>query len=333
LDDGSVIAGSARILDWLEGQHPEPRLMPDDPAQREQVLALQRRFDEDITPRIRRAVLDALLRRPRYFAAVFGEAETPLKQRLYSLIVPLAAPLVRKGNGISGPAAVADGIAAAHEAMDFVADGARATGYLVGDRLTLADITAATALATLVRPANSPMQSPQPVDSLFAKLIAPFQTHPGAQWVRDIYARHRGASADFEGAEPLLKLFRRENVWRAFFEEGRQALCVVRRCRGRRSWRAFSSSVSGRPSSRRAIHCLCQRATKRRPGGNALPPSPAPRPAPASSATTRVSRPLAWASVADSRRPSSRISVASAGPASLQQSRPARPDTSRSRAS
>ena len=202
LDDGSVIAGSAPILDWLEGQHPEPRLMPDDPAQREQVLALQRRFDEDITPRIRRAVLDALLRRPRYFAAVFGEAETPLKQRLYSLIVPLAAPLVRKGNGISGPAAVADGIAAAHEAMDFVADGARATGYLVGDRLTLADITAATALATLVRPANSPMQSPQPVDSLFAKLIAPFQTHPGAQWVRDIYARHRGASADFEGASP-----------------------------------------------------------------------------------------------------------------------------------
>jgi glutathione S-transferase len=115
LDDGSVIAGSSLILDWLEQQHPEPRLMPDDAAQHEQVLAIQRRFDEDITPRIRRAVLDALLRRPRYFAAVFGEAETPLKQRLYSLIVPLAAPLVRKGNGISGAAAIADGIAAGFE--------------------------------------------------------------------------------------------------------------------------------------------------------------------------------------------------------------------------
>jgi glutathione S-transferase len=121
LDDGSVIAGSSLILDWLEQQHPEPRLMPDDPAQREQVLAIQRRFDEDITPRIRRAVLDALLRRPRYFAAVFGEAESPLKQRLYSLIVPLAAPLVRKGNGISGAAAIADGIAAGFEGLDLVA--------------------------------------------------------------------------------------------------------------------------------------------------------------------------------------------------------------------
>jgi hypothetical protein len=46
------------------------------------------------------------------------------------------------------------------------------------------------------------MQSPQPVDSLFAELIAPFQGHVAAKWVRDIYARHRSASADFEGASP-----------------------------------------------------------------------------------------------------------------------------------
>lgn len=200
LDDGSVIAGSAPILDLLEGQHPEPRLMPDDPAQREQVQAIQRRFDEDITPRIRRAVLDALLRRPRYFAAVFGEAESALKQRLYALIVPLAAPLVRKGNGITGAAAIADGIAAGFEGLDLVA--AAGQGYLVGERFGIADISAAATLATLVRPANSPMQSPQPVDGEFAKLIAPYRDHPGAAWVRRIYADHRGASADFEGASP-----------------------------------------------------------------------------------------------------------------------------------
>ncbi|MBL8480002.1 MAG: glutathione S-transferase [Sterolibacteriaceae bacterium] len=202
LDDGSAIAGSGRILDWLEQRHPAPRLTPDTPAEREQALVIQRHFDDDITPRIRRTVLDALLRRPRFFAAVFAEAESPLKQRLYSLIVPLAAPMVRKGNGITGAAAVADGIAAAHEALDFVAAQAKGTGYLVGDRFGIADITAATALATVVRPDNSPMQSPQPVDPLFAELIAPFREHPGAQWVRDIYARHRVASADFEGPSP-----------------------------------------------------------------------------------------------------------------------------------
>jgi glutathione S-transferase len=198
-DGGEAIDGSARILEWLEQRFPTPRLMPVDAAARAEVLRLQQRFDDDITPRIRRAVLDALLRRPSYFARVFGEAEPPWKRTVYSFIVPLAAPLVRKGNGITGPAAVADGIAAAHEALDFVADASRATGYLVGGEFGIADITAAATLATLVRPENSPMQCPQPVSAEFEALIAPFRTHPGAQWVRDIYHRHRLASADFEG--------------------------------------------------------------------------------------------------------------------------------------
>ena len=201
-DDGKAIDGSARIVEWLEAHYPEPPLIPANPAQRERTLAIQRRFDEDFTPRVRRAVLDALLRRPRFFAAVFAEAETAFTQRLYSLIVPLAAPVVRKGNGITGPAAVADGIAAAHEAMDFVAGLTGPDGYLVGKAPSVADLTAATALATLVRPANTPMQSPQPMGTEFAELIAPFRNHPAAEWVRRLYARHRGASADFEGASP-----------------------------------------------------------------------------------------------------------------------------------
>jgi glutathione S-transferase len=198
-DAGEAIAGSAQILDWLERRYPEPCLMPEGEADRKQVLELQRRFDEDITPRIRRAVLDALLRRPSYFAAVFGEAEPPWKRRFYSCIVPLAAPLVRKGNGITGAAAVADGIAAAHEALDFVVSTAGASGYLLGKRFGIADITVATTLATLVRPENSPMQSPQPIGAEFAALIAQFRQHPGGDWVRNIYARHRVARVDFEG--------------------------------------------------------------------------------------------------------------------------------------
>ena len=112
----------------------------------------------------------------------------------------LAAPLVRKGNGITGAASIADGIAAGHEALDLVAAAARATGYLVGSDFSIADITAAATLAVLVRPENSPMAAPQPVSAEFAELIARFREHPGAQWVRETYARHRGASADFEGS-------------------------------------------------------------------------------------------------------------------------------------
>jgi len=202
LDDGSALAGSARILEWLDAQYPEPRLIPADPAERTAALALQQRFDDDLTPRIRRAVLDALLRRPRDFAAVFAEAASPVQRAFYAMIVPLAAPLVRKGNGITGAAAVADGLAAADQAFELVATQAAATGYLVGGAFGLADITAACTLATLVRPSDSPMQSPTGLGGETTALIARYRDHPGADWVRGIYARHRLAKADFEGPSP-----------------------------------------------------------------------------------------------------------------------------------
>jgi glutathione S-transferase len=198
-DDGQAIDGSARIVEWLEQRFPAPALMPGDDAARAEVARIQKRFDDDLTPRMRRAVLDALLRQPTYFAHVFGDGRPAWKRAAYSLAVPLAAPLVRKGNGISGPQSVADGIAAANEALSFVAERSRATGYLVGASFGLADLVAASSLAMIVRPADSPMSCPQPVGSEFERLIAPFRDHPGAAWVRTIYAKHRLARADFDG--------------------------------------------------------------------------------------------------------------------------------------
>jgi glutathione S-transferase len=194
-----VLDGSAAIVEWLDARYPRPPLYPADRALRAEALRIQAWFDEDITPRLRRAVLDALLRSPRMFAAVFGEGRSAAARFGYSLLVPFAAPLVRRGNGITGAASVADGVRAAEEAFAFVAQRAAANGFLVGDQLSIADITAASCLATVVRPENSPMRAPPRVAPAFAALIARFAPLPGAQWVREIYAAHRGASADFDG--------------------------------------------------------------------------------------------------------------------------------------
>jgi glutathione S-transferase len=200
--DGVALDGSARILDWLDANAGPPLLLPADPAQRAEALRIQRWFDDDLTPRIRRTVLDALLRNPGFFARVFGDGRPRPQQLAYACVVPLAAPLVRKGNGITGPAAVADGHAAAIEALDFVAGRGAATGYLVGHRFGIADLAAASTLAVLVRPEDSPMSCPQPVAHTFQELIDRYAGHPGAQWVRRIYARHRGSRSDFDGPSP-----------------------------------------------------------------------------------------------------------------------------------
>lgn len=200
LADGQAIWESARILDWLEARFPTPPLLPGDAAQAAEARAIAERFDADIGPRGRRAVLGTLLRTPRYFAAVFGAGHGPLAQRAYALTVPLAAPLVRRGNGIQGQASIDDGHAALDEGLSWVARQAAATGYLVGSTFTLADLAAASMLAMCVDPPNSAMARPQPMAPPFAELVRRHARHPGAEWVRGIYARHRGPRADFNGA-------------------------------------------------------------------------------------------------------------------------------------
>ena len=201
----TVLDGSAAIVEWLDARYLRPPLYPADRALRAEALRIQAWFDEDITPRLRRAVLDALLRSPRGFAAVFGEGRSALERFAYSLVVPFAAPLVRKGNGISGPQSVADGVRAGEEALAFVAQRGTATGFLVGDTLSIADITAASSLATVVRPENSPMRATARVPREFAALVAHFAPLHGAQWVRDVYAAHRGAAADFDGPSTAVR--------------------------------------------------------------------------------------------------------------------------------
>jgi glutathione S-transferase len=196
--DGGVIAGSALILEWLEQRHPQPPLYPAAAADRAEAMRIQSWFDEDITPRIRRPVLDALLQSPGYWAQVFGDGRSRLAKSAYGWIVPLARPLICKGNGITGAASVADGIEAVEQALEFVASRTRG-GYLAGDRFSLADLAAASTLAVVVDPDASPMSRPRPRSAAFAAFVGRFVAHPGADWVRDIYRRHRMAATDFEG--------------------------------------------------------------------------------------------------------------------------------------
>jgi len=197
--DGVALDGSAAIVAWLEERFPEPRLVPSEESLRDEALAIERRFDEDLTPRIRRPVLDALLSAPSYFAAVFGEGASALARFGYACVVPLAGPLVRKGNGIRDEASIEDGHRAASAALDLVAERGARSGYLVGDALSIADIAAASALAMLVRPEDSPMAAPRPVAARYRALMERYAAHPGADWVRRIYRAHRVRRSDFDG--------------------------------------------------------------------------------------------------------------------------------------
>ena len=189
--DGEPVAGSARVIDALDRLAPEPRLVPEDDGERARALAIQARFDDDLTPRMRCAVLAILIDEPGYMCRCFAGGAPPFKRAVYRAAVPFARRKIARGNGIDSPASVEDGRKATQEAFDFVAAETAATGYLVGGRFTVADLTAAATLATCIDPPDSDMERPTPHPRGLADWLAAWQGHPGAAWVLEVYRKHR----------------------------------------------------------------------------------------------------------------------------------------------
>jgi glutathione S-transferase len=190
-----VVAGSAAILEEVERLEPERPLVPDDPVLRERALAIQAHFDAEVGTRTRRALFALMLREPAYFCRVFaGHRRAPVRA-LYRAMFPFAKPVVWKSVGLAVPGAAEEAVEGALRALDFVAVESAAAGQLVGDRFTIADLTAASLLAVLVELEHPDMDRPRPAPPSVARFFARFAGHPGIAWVREQYRLHRPASS------------------------------------------------------------------------------------------------------------------------------------------
>ena len=189
-----IIAGSARIIDYLEQLVPEPALYPHSPDALTKAQAIQACFDAEVGPAVRCAAFSDLMKDPGYFASVFSD-DRPLATRLlYRALLPFTQALMKRDLDIT-PDTIGPARATVLSALDRVAEDSRATGYLVGDRFSVADLTAAALLTPAVQPPGGPMY-PEPLAPVALCWIARWADHPGAAWVREIYSRHRGESAE-----------------------------------------------------------------------------------------------------------------------------------------
>ncbi len=73
LENGTVLTQSLAIIDWLEGQYPNPALVPDDPLRRARVLAMAQVIASDIHPINNLRVMQELEQRFRATAAQRAE--------------------------------------------------------------------------------------------------------------------------------------------------------------------------------------------------------------------------------------------------------------------
>ena len=193
--DGEAISDSSKIIAALERTYPEPPLYPADSEERRRALELEDFFDEELGPYIRRWIFHVILPYPEFVHDAFVSHASTAAQLAHRAIAPVIGGLMRRQMDIN-PASAEVARCKTMAAMDRLANEMRPSGFLVGDRFTVADLTAASLLSPLVRPPEFPYKAALPLPEPFAKIRDDASTHPAFQWTLQTYRQHRGESAE-----------------------------------------------------------------------------------------------------------------------------------------
>lgn len=192
--DGRAIGDSSAIIAALEERFPEPALYPDDPAELDRALALERFFDEELGPHSRLLAFHELRRDGdglRQFTADILPERLARNERVVAVASRGTAAFAQVRYRVASEAAADGARAKILAALDRLeAELGRGGGeYLVGDRLSVADLTAAALFVPVVDPSQGPAL-PDPPPAL-EEFRASLRGRRGFDWVEQTFARHR----------------------------------------------------------------------------------------------------------------------------------------------
>jgi glutathione S-transferase len=188
------IRESTAIIAALEEVQPQPPLYPDSRGEKAEALALEDYFDEHCGHEVRRVVVDPLLAEPAGVDSLLGDAG-PLIRGIARFGFPVVNRMTRRRYGIS-PEQVEEARFKVRAAFDQVESLLGRRRYLVGDRFSVADLTAASLLAPIALPPEypDPLLEPSSLPAGLREFRERLEKRRGFQWVLDIYREHRGGS-------------------------------------------------------------------------------------------------------------------------------------------
>jgi glutathione S-transferase len=194
--DGERIVDSTRIIAALEERHPDPLLYPADPREREHALALEDFFDEHAGHDVRRLGFMESWDETEFGARMFTtDQPAPIGfavRKVAPVIRPVLWRFVDRRYGFDATS-FENSKQALRAALDRIEAERSGGPYLAGDSFTVADLTAAALLYPLVWPDEYPYELPEPPPSPFRESVG---GHPALDWLRGIWRRHRGESAE-----------------------------------------------------------------------------------------------------------------------------------------
>jgi glutathione S-transferase len=191
--DGRSVGDSTAIIAALDAKHLDRPLYPSKPDQRARALDLEEWFDENLGPHARLLPFYELIQEPKLFGEVAAEnVPGPLaKAKPVVGAYGRAYTSLRWGANKSDEAQRArDGIVAAFDKLEAELEKGDEE-FLVGERLSVADVTAASLFYPIVVPPEGPLSPDLPRPAAFERFRESLSNRPGWRWVEETFRRHR----------------------------------------------------------------------------------------------------------------------------------------------
>jgi glutathione S-transferase len=191
--DGRSVGDSTAIIAALDAKYLDRPLYPATPHDRSRALELEDWFDENLGPHARLLPFYELIQEPEVFAEVAAESVPGPLGRAKPVVGAYARiyTSLRWGANKSDDAKQArEAIVAAFDKLE--AELAKGDGeFLVGDSLSVADVTAASLFYPIVVPPEGPLSPDLPRPPAFDEFREGLSGRPGWRWVEETFRRHR----------------------------------------------------------------------------------------------------------------------------------------------
>ncbi len=192
--EGRRIGDSTAIIAALEEYRPDPPLYPADPAERARALELEEFFDERLAPSLRRYAWYHMLGDSDATVSALVSGTASRQAKVLRALLPLARPAVRRDYGVND-ASAERALGEIRASMDRLEAELQPSGYLVGNAFSVADLTAASLFTPVLAPPQRPYARTELIPPLM-ELREELAAREGGEWVAEMYARHRGTSAE-----------------------------------------------------------------------------------------------------------------------------------------
>ncbi|MFN2616007.1 MAG: glutathione S-transferase family protein [Thermoleophilaceae bacterium] len=191
--DGEHIGDSTAIIAELERRWPDPPLYPEDATERRRALELEDWFDEELGPHLRLLVFHELTRdRERIGTLAATQVPEPLS-RAPAVGAAMMRTFVNLRFGVHKEERAELAQRKVLAALDRLEAELGDADYLVGDRFSVADLTAASLLYPLALPPEGPqlgIDMPEAIE----RFRRPLKERRGYRWVEQMFRRHRLAA-------------------------------------------------------------------------------------------------------------------------------------------